>query len=278
MILKDGDLKTLIQRHQDPLLTDYDVPADWTDKDSLTQPSSLDLHIGEIFEPGIKPGRVGSAGHPKSELVLRTGQTAIVVTQETINLAADYAGFGFPPAHVSSRALLMTNPGHIDPGYSGKLRFTVINMGRETFVLRSKDLIVTLLIFKLDSSVDSDYKTRHPNSVYREIEQQQIDALSPDFLDVEKRARSIAKRTLGLAGIIATILAGLSTWAVNALNKRVEVVDELKVRLTRIEDANMNLSSELRSTKEQLEKQIDVERRLAVLEAKSRAKTREAGQ
>jgi dCTP deaminase len=148
VIITDGELQKLIEQKNEPLLTDFEPPKEWKAKDSLVQPCSIDLHIGDIFQPGIKSGKAGSAGTPKSELVLRTGQTAIVATQESIHLPGDYAGFGFPPSHISSRALLMTNPGHIDPGYSGKLQFTVINMGREDYVLRRKDLIVTLLIFK----------------------------------------------------------------------------------------------------------------------------------
>jgi dCTP deaminase len=143
VILTDGELQKLVERQNYPLLTDYDPPADWKDKGSLVQPCSLDLHIGDIFQPGVKADKAGSAGNPKTELVLKTGQTAIISTKESIHLPGDYAAFGFPPSHVSSRALLMTNPGHIDPGYSGKLQFTVINMGRESYVLRRKDLIVT---------------------------------------------------------------------------------------------------------------------------------------
>jgi hypothetical protein len=78
MIVTDGDLQQLIQQKSNPLLTGFDSPKEWANKDSLVQPCSIDLHIGAIFQPGIKPGRAGSARKPKSELVLKTGQTAIV--------------------------------------------------------------------------------------------------------------------------------------------------------------------------------------------------------
>jgi len=183
MIVTDTELQKLIQQKTNPLLTGFDSPADWKSKASLVQPCSIDLHIGSIFQPGIKLGKAGSAGNPKSELVLRTGQTAIVTTKESIHLLGNYAGIGFPPAHVSSRALLMTNPGHIDPGYSGRLQFTVINMGREDYVLRSNDLIVTVLIFKLANEADTNYSVRNPGPEYS-ITQTDIDRLSPDFVDV----------------------------------------------------------------------------------------------
>lgn len=62
MIVTDAQLKTLIEQTSDPLLTGFDPPKNWMDKDSLVQPCSIDLHIGAIYQPGIKPGKTGSAG------------------------------------------------------------------------------------------------------------------------------------------------------------------------------------------------------------------------
>lgn len=275
MIITDGDLQKLIEQTSNPLLTGFDPPKEWKDKHSLVQPCSIDLHIGAIFQPGIKPGKAGSAGNAKSELVLRTGQTAIVATQESIHLPADHAGFGFPPSHVSSRALLMTNPGHVDPGYNGPLQFTVINMGREDYVLRSKDLIVTLLIFKLATKVDADYAVRNPITGADKpgtITQSHIDLLSPDFVDVQKRATGIARKTLGYATVGATVLAVILGWAFTAIDRRLEGIDDIKSRLTRVEDANSSLTTQLQTTKEQLEKQIELDRRLATIESHNTSK------
>jgi dCTP deaminase len=299
MIITDGALQQLLNQPTDPLLTEFDAstPTKWNDKDSLVQPCSLDLHIGEIFQPGIKPGKAGSAGNPKSELVLRTGQTAIVATKESIHLPADYAGLGFPPSHVSEKGLLMTNPGHVDPGYKGKLKFTVINMGRGDFVLRSKDPIVTMLIFKLDTKVVADYRKRRASppptspparkSVWRQlgdllgirtdpptstIAQAKIDLLSPDFIDVEKRAKRIAKKAVTGAGILGSVLAIILTVAVNAIEKRSDGIDEMKSRLTRVENMNTSLAKELQDTKAQLEKQMEIDHRLQTIELQSKPK------
>jgi len=162
----------------------------------------------------------------------------------------------------------MTNPGHIDPGYSGGLQFTVINMGREDYVLRTKDLIVTVLIFKLDTASIADYSVRHPIPVVAKIDQSELDRLSPDFIDVQKRATSIAKRTLGIATVGASILTVLLSLLVNAIEKRVDGVDELKNRVTQVEDQNASLSKELSDTRDQLKSQMDLERRIILLESK----------
>jgi deoxycytidine triphosphate deaminase len=109
------------------------------------------LHIGNIYLPGSIGSVNGSADKPVELFALEPGQTAIVSTVEELALTEEIAAIGFPPSKVSVQGLLMTNPGHIDPGYSGPLRFTVINMGKSSYVLRRNDAIVTVLFIQLQS-------------------------------------------------------------------------------------------------------------------------------
>lgn len=67
-------------------------------------------------------------------------------------MPAKLAGIGFPPTSVSAKGVLMTNPGHVDPGFIGHLQFTLINMGKDRFTLAQADRIVTLLLFELDGN------------------------------------------------------------------------------------------------------------------------------
>jgi deoxycytidine triphosphate deaminase len=279
MIVIDRDLQILIERHDNPLLTGFDRPSDWQDNESLVQPCSLDLHIGAIYQPGIKAGNQGSAANPKHELVLKTGQTAIVGTEESIHLPSDYAAFGFPPSsNVSERALLMTNPGHIDPGFEGKLHFTVINMGREDFVLRKTDQIVTLLVFKLDSAVAADFARRHPKPPGQQPGdpikrlQSNIDRLAPDFVDVQRRATGIVRKELRNASAIASVLGVILGWAFTQVDRHFNNLEDIQTKLSQVQSANAGLTKELQSTKEQLEKQMEFERRLTIVEAQGAAK------
>ena len=104
------------------------LPVDPYSKDSPVQASSIDLRIGNIYLPGEKETDLGGAQNPKQDYSLKTGETAVITTLETLHLPGDIAAFGFPPSRVSFKGLLMTNPGHVDPGYEGVMRFTVINM------------------------------------------------------------------------------------------------------------------------------------------------------
>jgi hypothetical protein len=95
-----------------PIIENLTQPVDFYSKDSPVQASSVDLHIGPIFLPDTKDDETGSERNPKKEHVLRTGETSVVATKETLHFPPDVAGIGFPPARISSLGLLMTNPGH----------------------------------------------------------------------------------------------------------------------------------------------------------------------
>jgi dCTP deaminase len=164
--------------------------------ESAIQPASLDLHLGEIFIPGADPD---SSGEPvaRKELSLKTGQTAVLTTKEKVQLPPNIAAFGFPPARISAAGLLVTNPGHVDPGYTGPLHLTVINMGRQEFLLYEGLAILTVLFVELSGYVASDWQKRYGPPTETSLRKDLLSRLSPDFLDIENRATKIAARVVG---------------------------------------------------------------------------------
>lgn len=133
----------------------------WYGRDSAIQPSSIDLHIGDILVPNVTADAPGSVAKPKKDFTLQLGQMVVITSLEQLNLPDNIAAFGFPPARLSSRGLLMTNPGHVDPGFRGGLSFTVMNIGKADISLRKHDPIVTLLFFELKSAAKAGYATRY---------------------------------------------------------------------------------------------------------------------
>jgi len=205
-LLKDDELNPLITG-QNPIVTDHGYNDDWYAKVSPIQPCSIDLTIGNIYLPGVKRGERGRATTPEENVSLQRGQTAIITTRENLQLRPNLAAIGFPPSHVSFRGLLMTNPGHVDPGYVGPLHFTVINMGSREYELKRGDGIVTLLIFELSGPSHRDWQARGNPTPSPPIKQGSIDVLSKDFLDVERRAKKITTTALTKASLFASVIA-----------------------------------------------------------------------
>lgn len=192
-ILSDNEIMRLISAETSPLLENYSKPRDWFSDDSLVQPSSLDLHIGNIFIPPKEEPKVGDLVDKTSKYTLYPGQAIIVDTIEILNLPNDIAAFGFPPTSISNRAILTTNPGHIDPGFKGRLNFTLINMGRDPFFVKKGIPIVTLLLIKLSNPANKDFMQRNPEFSQSEHTPRDLYLLGRDFLDLEERTRKAAE-------------------------------------------------------------------------------------
>jgi dCTP deaminase len=243
-LLRDEDLITRITAVAPsiPYVEGIELPKDPYSKDSSIQGASVDLHIGNIYLPGVKEEDTGGTKSPKSDHVLMTGETAVVTTKETLHLPDNVAGFGFPPSRVSFRGLLMTNPGHVDPGYEGVMRFTVINMAREAYSLRSGDRIATLLLFQLEKAAHSGWRKRNPGGDEKgpsPISQVNINRLSKDFVDVDKRAKEIAKLygiawSVGITAAVGLIVAVLQLFSSGRLFSRQDIED-LKRRQESVE-------------------------------------------
>jgi deoxycytidine triphosphate deaminase len=91
-------------------------------KNEQIKPASLNLTIGEIFVPGAAKAELGGVDNPiTNHFPLEQGATVVIRTAEIVRLIDNRSAIAFPPSHVSLKGLLMTNPGHVDPGYVGPL-------------------------------------------------------------------------------------------------------------------------------------------------------------
>lgn len=190
-LLKDDELLPLIQQN-DPIIENIEEPVDWYSATSTIGPSSINLHIGAILLPDTPDGEQGSNTNPKTRHALKKGEIAVVVSREKINFPPNISAFGFPPVELSSFGCFMTNAGHVDPGYKGPLRFTIINLGREPFLLTDDDIIFTLLIIQLSGDVTKGWCERNGGEG-KPPSKDDLLKLPVDFLDIDARAEAKAE-------------------------------------------------------------------------------------
>jgi dCTP deaminase len=275
-LLVDRDIITALQQPQ-PIASGLPLPLNvLPTRTSQVQAASLNFTIGDIFIPGTNANELGGLNCPLSDYELRQGHTAVIRTRETIRLSAFRAGIGFPPAFQSLKGLLMTNPGHIDPGYNGPLHCNVINMAHQSFHLERGDPIMRILVFEMasgDSPTDPYYSRAHltsdqigPSPITAEL----LDRLSVDFVDVEKRSVEAAERQINKTQIranwipvLAAIAAGLLGFGATYFTSTLSVKDDVaKLREQFIEaksglqntDAVVRLQDEVTALKEELTK------------------------
>jgi dCTP deaminase len=195
-------------RAQPSLIENFDVAWIGTER-SPVRGASLDLTIGAIFLPGVADGKLGGSNRGKRAHGLESGETAVVRTTESLRLPGNIAAIGFPPSTaVSLAGLLTTNPGHVDPGYSGPLHLTVINMGKEIFTLYREQRIMRLMLFRLTAAEPPLQAGSSP------ISEELLGKLSPDFLNVSDRVSTAIERagwrlqTINALIPLATAIAG----------------------------------------------------------------------
>lgn len=271
-LLVDRELHALTDPARVPAPIATAVPRGTGHWDSRIQPASLDLTIGRILLP---PEDMSSNEvRVESNIDLGEGKTAIIETLEELHLPPDLAAIGFPPSSVSLEGLLMTNPGHIDPGYIGKLKFTVINMGRQSYKLVSGNPICTVLFFRI-SAPDCDYDhldkaglipsrppATDPDRNLRHILRQ----LSPDFLNFNNRIRNETARQSLASQIRVPIISGILAVFVTLMLNYLSGINDLKVKIEGIEkSAGMQ---EIKSRVDKLENQQPISTQLSDLKAR----------
>lgn len=284
-LLRDTDLVSKVTG-ANPIVTGFPpipakppglaVPSDYYGPESPVQPASIDLHVGDIFIPGSKSTKKGSVGRPVEDIALGCGDTVVITSLEQLHLPTDLAAIGFPPAHLSFRGLLMTNPGHVDPGFVGHLRFAVMNVGKESITLRRNDPIVTMLFFQLAplpvGTPVTDWATRHGGAPQRPLAQDQVDCLSKDYLDVSNRAETAATKAVGkselsvkLLGLALPVVTSLLTGLIVGYFALLQPYNEVKRDLNEVrsvvgvKDAKSRLDdmSEIKRDLEEVRKAMD---------------------
>lgn len=251
-----------------PIVSGLTAPTDWYSKHSPVQACSLDLHVGKIYLPTTSTRSYAfwrtqkSSMHAYQQHILEPGHTAVIVTSETLRFPANLAAFGFPLSRVSFKGILMTNPGHVDPGYIGHMRFTIINMSKTPYVLRQGDPIVTLLLFELDKPSNMSWSNRNAQAgTAPDPSIEDLARLSKQFLDIDNRARSVCEKLVKGAEFRIRVLTPVIAGVAGALISVLLVVGQRMIN----EDPVDNLNHEVIALREQLNT-LNLGTRLTALE------------
>jgi dCTP deaminase len=196
----------------DPYCTYNSETDKWYEVNSPVQPASLDLHVGEIYLPD-------KSQKSRDKYCLSSGQTVIITTSEELFLPSNISAFGFPPDNLSQNGIIMVNLGHIDPGWEGRIKFILINVGKEDYPIKKNDVVATFLFYELEGDVKVNYSQRRPNisfPIQPDIKNL-TSVLYKDFLDVDKRANDIVKKTVNKNTVINSLIGTIAVALFTAL-------------------------------------------------------------
>lgn len=145
-IITKQDLEDLIFTHNKLL---YEAS-----KQNL-QACSYDLRIGTIF-------RENEIQKPDEQKIIdiKPGEILNLFTMEEIDLPSNIAAVVYPINSQSSRGLLVLNPGHIDPGYTGPITIKAVNLNRVPLPINRGMEIFTIIFHVLPKATTSPYQEK----------------------------------------------------------------------------------------------------------------------
>lgn len=120
------------------------------------QACSYDLRVGTVIKSGVVANE-GDLHTLHQGIEVLPGEIVTIISLEELTLPPNIAGIAFAMNKWSSQGLLVLNPGHIDPGFSGPLSIKALNLRKTPITLRLRDPIFTVLFFDFSDSTSHPY-------------------------------------------------------------------------------------------------------------------------
>ncbi|MBA7646544.1 dCTP deaminase, dUMP-forming [subsurface metagenome] len=115
------------------------------------------LHSGaEVYISGEDTPRRLSKSSPFVNLP--RGQFALLMTNEYVTVPKDHFGLISIRFGKKAQGLINVSGFHVDPGFEGKILFSVFNAGPSDVVLKYGEPTFMIFFYKLRESVDQPYK------------------------------------------------------------------------------------------------------------------------
>lgn len=158
----------------------------------------------------------------RQQLSIHSGQFGLLITEEIVHIPTTAIGFISIRASIKFQGLVNVSGFHIDPGFSGRLKFAVYNAGSRDIALERGERIFMMWLSDLDQEISDPYRGKREGQMgiaADDVRQLQDDIASPAALkqqlteietNVEKKFNSLEKeisflRAVGLALVLAML-------------------------------------------------------------------------
>ncbi|MDD4239542.1 MAG: hypothetical protein PHT62_13465 [Desulfotomaculaceae bacterium] len=148
----------------------------------------LNLRLGnEVYLSSEELPKVLEKGDVVS---IRSGEFALLITEEKIKLPFNVMGFISMRFSFKRKGLINVSGFHVDPGYYGKLIFSVYNAGPNDIVVRRCDSLFMIFFERFENKISESYKQKEnyeniPSSMITDIKGRSV-TLSNNAVKIEK--------------------------------------------------------------------------------------------
>lgn len=140
------------------------------------------------------------------------GQFANLLTEETVRIPTDALGLISARFRWKQRGLVNVSGFHVDPGYDGRILFSVFNAGLTPVVVGRGDRLFLLWLSSLDAETEDVYKKQGRTSITSaDVENLQGEVASPQALATRvERLERIVRTSAWVVGAVVTALIGIA--------------------------------------------------------------------
>lgn len=134
---------------------------------------AYELSLGnEVFRTDSKDKRKEFLTQPKEQITINPGQFALLLTYETVDIPVNKIAFISIKAGIKLKGLVNVSGFHVDPGFNGKLVFSVYNAGSGPISLLQGE--PSFLIWFADLELSKDEATSYEKGSHDHKDQDTI--------------------------------------------------------------------------------------------------------
>jgi dCTP deaminase len=202
---------------------------------------SYELGLGsEAYITGQKKKiQIGERGH----IVIPAGQFAQLITEESIRIPAEAIGFISIKSKFKMWGLINVSGFHVDPGFYGKLIFSVYNAGVQDIVISRKARVFLLWLSSWDQAGDVYKGKRLGQNSIPDEDMMKIRGEIPSPATLQRKIERLGQKVATYQSI-ASILIGLATALIAitiAILMKIVIYDPS--HMNRATDTKMSLSA-----------------------------------
>jgi dCTP deaminase len=140
-------------------------------------------------------------------VVIKPGEFGILLTHEYIYVPQDLMGFISLRFRYKQLGLVNVSGFHVDPGFRGKLIFSVYNNGPNNIVLRYKEPIFMIMFEKLKKTVEVPYRGKFASLEHIPVEVvTSLSGPAVSVLHLNKKIQSLEVQVRIIEGLMIGII------------------------------------------------------------------------
>src|SRR5260370_38863794 len=103
---------------------------------------------------------------PGEQVLIPPGQFGLLITEEELRTPLDVLAFISIKASKKISGLVNVSGFHVDPGFRGRLKFSVYNAGSESIVLEVGERMFPIWFYELDEDNEDGYRGQHQGQMH----------------------------------------------------------------------------------------------------------------